>query len=176
MKKQDILSIIITFAFGLLGGMFLYMTGGAASLDNKLAVPEEKELEEKVSEFAIVSDVYGGCREACPSFQILNDGSYRYYRTPAAGAEPVLRQGTLPLPLQRQLRKALVAETLERESLEIEPSVCNSFTDGIDVKYEITLDGEKYEINSCGTAVDDNGVLWTTLSAIWDYFETGGNN
>lgn len=176
MKKQDVLTILFTFCAGFLAGVFLYVTGGAAAVDVKTNVPDEQELKEQVSEFSVVSDVYGGCRDACPSFQILGDGSYRYYRTPAAGAEPVLRQGTLPQPLQRQLRKALVATILEKESSEIEPSVCNSFSDGIDVKYEITLDGEEYVVDSCGTAIDDNGVLWTTLSSVWDYFETSGNN
>ncbi|MEY3783775.1 MAG: hypothetical protein RLZZ230_97 [Candidatus Parcubacteria bacterium] len=171
MKKQDLLSVLITFLFGFFVGVFLYVTGGA-EVDKKTQVP----VEEKLSEFTIVGDVYGGCRDACPSFQVLSDGSYRYYRTPAAGAESVLRQGSLPSLLLRKLRAAVTPVALAKQSNKIEPSVCNSFSDGIDVKYKITLDGVEYNIDSCGTTVDDNGALWTTLGEIWDHFETSGNN
>lgn len=171
MRGQDIISVLITFTAGVLAGGFLYLTGGAATEDSKIAVP----VAEKLSEFTIVGDVYGGCRDACPSFQVLNDGSYRYYRTPAAGAEKVLRQGTIPINLQRELKAVVTVPILEKQSKKIEPAVCNSFADGIDVKYKITLDNIDYVVDSCGTTVDDKGQLWTTLGSIWDYFETSSS-
>jgi len=174
MVGQHIISILITFIAGFLAGGFLYLTGGSATKDSKAEVP----VAEKLSEFTIVGDVYGGCDLAgvCPSFQVLSDGSYRYYRTPSSGAEQVLRQGTLPLDLQKSLKKVVIPVTLAAQAKKIEPALCNSAMDGIDVKYQITLDGVEYVIDSCGTVVDDKGQLWTTLGAVWDYFETSGNN
>ena len=174
MKKQELISILITFIAGFLAGVFLYLTGGAATNESVSKVPEA----EKLSEFTIVSDVYGGCNQAnvCPSFQVLSDGSYRYFHTPPNASEQVLRQGTLPLTLQKELKKVVTATSLSAQSKKITPSLCNSAMDGIDVKYKISLDREEYVIDSCGTAIDDKGQLWTTLGSIWDYFETGGNN
>ena len=59
--------------------------------------------------------------------------------------------------------------------MEIEPAICNSYTDGIDVVYEITLDGKEYTLDSCGTAVEASSRLWEVLSSIWTYFERGIN-
>ncbi|NCT01657.1 hypothetical protein GW766_00150 [Candidatus Parcubacteria bacterium] len=170
-KKADQLSILITFSVGFLVGGYLYLTN-FAGLVSKIKTPDV----ETVSEFVIVADVYGGCRNMCPSFQIQDDGSYRYLYTPAAEAEQVIRKGTLSRELQLRLRKAVTSEALLVQSKQITPSFCNSYTDGIDVKYEITLNGVTYSVDSCGTAVEVSSSLWTTLGAVWDFYETSGNN
>lgn len=170
MKRQDIISIFITFAVGIFAGAYLYLTD-FASVVSKVTVPDVEE----AFEFSIVGDVYGGCREACPSFQVVNDGAYRYIYTPEAGQAQILRQGTLPTQLQRQLRTTLTKEELLKQSKTLTPALCNSYTDGIDVKYEVTIDGEVYIIDSCGTAVDGESQLWTTLGSVWDYYENLGN-
>lgn len=170
-KRQDLISILITFLVGVAAGMYLYLTG-FAGLVSKLSIPDI----EKATEFVIVGDVYGGCREACPSFQVVHDGSYRYLYTPAAGAEQVLRQGVLPISLRRQLEAVITPIELAKQSKEIQPLLCNSYSDGIDVKYEITLDGQLYVLDSCGTAVEAESELWITLGSIWTYYENLGNN
>lgn len=167
MVKQDILSILITLAVGLFAGAYFYLTGFAGVVAD-MSVPERI----AISEFTIVGDVYGGCMDACPSFQVVNNGSYRYFYTPEAGAEQILRQGTLPLDLQRQLKLILTKGTLAVEARQIEPSFCNSYVDGIDILYEVTLNSEKFILDSCGTSVIPEGSLWNTLSSIWSYFET----
>lgn len=167
MVKQDFLSVLITLAVGLFAGFYLYLAGFAGVVAD-MSVPDRI----AVSEFTIVGDVYGGCRDACPSFQVVNGGSYRYFYTPEAGAEQILRQGTLPLDLQRQLKLTLTKDALSVESEQIEPSFCDSYADGIDILYEVTLNDEKFILDSCGTAVVAEGSLWTTLSSIWAYFET----
>ena len=166
MKKQDLLSILITFVAGMLGGVYLYLTG-FAPLESKVSLPDAVAL----AQFTMVSDVYGGCRDTCPSFQLVNDGTYRYLYTPEAGAEKIVRQGTLPITLQRRLKDALSPETLEIQSRAIQPAICNSYTDGIDVLYDITLAGEQYVLDSCGTAVDTNSELWQVFRDIWDYLQ-----
>lgn len=171
MNKYDFLNIVITFLVGFFLGGFWYITGGAATTSSVKEVP----VLEKLSEFEVVSEVYGGCQKtnSCPTFRVTNDGSYRYFRTPTAGAEQVLRQGVIPIRLLQQLKSSLTDNALKTQSKKTEPAFCNSFADGIDVRYEITLDGNVYKIDSCGTAVDENDDLWTTLQAIWDYFEKG---
>lgn len=171
MKKQDLLSILITFAVGLFAGSYLYLTG-FAQIEAEIALPDVVE----ASQFVVVGDAYGGCRNTCPSFQVVNDGSYNYLYTPGAGADQVKRQGKLTYELHRKLKNALIESELIRQSRRIEPSTCNSYVDGIDVAYEITLDSKIYVIDSCGTSADGQSQLWVTLSEVWSYFETLGNN
>ncbi len=168
--RKDRLSIMITFLVGFMIGGYLYLTNYAGFV-SKLETPTE----EKVSTFVIVADVYGGCRDTCPSFQVQHDGTYRYLYTPAAGAEQVIKKGTLPRSLQLRLQMALTDAGLQRQAAVIQPGVCNSYTDGIDVRYEITLNGKEYQLNSCGTAVEAESELWLSLAATWDQLERGGN-
>jgi len=167
MKKQDILTILITFVIGILGGAYLYLTG-FAPVESKMSLPDAVEL----AQFTLVSDVYGGCRNMCPSFQVVNNGSYRYIYTPPAGGDQVVRQGSLPISLQRNLKNALNSEILEDQSLPIEPTICNSYTDGVDVIYDITFAGQQYILDSCGTNVDLDSELWTSLRNIWNYLQS----
>ncbi len=172
MTRQEKLSVLITFVVGFVAGVYLYVTGFAAFL-TELTVPDAEEVQ---GELTIVGDVYGGCRDTCPSFQVLDDGTYRYLYTPAAGADQIVRKGTLSRSQMNDLRSALVDSQLVRQSQKTQPGVCNSYTDGIDVRYEVTLDGNVYVLDSCGTDVDGEGSLWKTLGKIWDSLERGGNN
>ena len=166
MKKNDLLSMLVTFVVGLFAGSYLYTTGFADTVA-KYTTPDV----ESVSEFSVASYVYGGCRNACPSFRVENDGSYRLFYTPVAGAEQVLRQGTLPFTLQRQLNNTLIVSDLVVQSQPREPALCNSFADGIDIRYEITVEDTQYELNSCGTTVDGEGKIWKVLDDVWNHLE-----
>lgn len=140
-----------------------------ADFFSKMSTPDET----KISEFVIEAEMYGGCRNTCPSFQVLNDGTYHYLYTPSAGSEKVVRKGDIPFDLQLRLREVVTREALWQQSVKKEPAVCNSYTDGIDVVYEITLDGTTYVLDSCGTSVDTGSPLWNTFRSIWSHFETG---
>lgn len=168
MKKHDVLSILVTFLVGFFAGGYFYLTNFAGFV-SAVETPDA----EKIAVFTIVADVYGGCRSTCPSFQIQNDGTYRYLYTPAAGEDKVMRKGELPPSVMRELRRVVTEAELERQSVPTQPAVCDSYVDGIDVTYEITLDGMVYTLDSCGTAVSGSGELWVGLQSIWDYFETG---
>lgn len=168
MKKQDIVSILITFVIGFLFGGYFYLTNFAVVV-SKIETPDV----EAISEFVIEATVYGGCRNTCPSFQIQNDGSYHYLYTPAAGVEKVVRKGAVPTEMMRLLRKVMNTEMLRAQSVAIESAVCNSYTDGIDVRYKVTLDGVEYTLDSCGTAVDSDSLTWKALQGVWTYFESG---
>lgn len=171
MRKQDIISILITFAFGAASGAYLFTMVYAPFIADK-NTPDS----EKLSELIIEGQIYGGCRSACPSFQILGDGSFKYLSTPENGQEQVLREGTVPSEYQRNLRKVLTKTALQEQSQVTESASCNSFTDGIDVAYDITIKGTEYELDSCGTAIDGTSKLWLSLHELWAYFKTTGNN
>jgi hypothetical protein len=165
LPKQDLLSILITFSMGFVAGVYLYVVG-FGDLVTRLTIANQ----EAASEFVIVADMYGSCEPDCPSFQVQSDGSYRYLYVPRVGVEEVLREGVLPLNIRREIRNAVSVATLERQSQETEPADCNSFGDGVDVIYDITVDGEQYTIDSCGTTVDGDSALWRSLNSIWEYF------
>lgn len=161
------MSIMITFGVGFFTGIYLYISG-FAGLMTQFAVPSQSQ----VDDFVIIADAYGGCRSECPSFQVKSDGGYRYLYHPEAGAGEVLRQGTLPGEIRRDLRRAVTPRALDAQSESSAPSECVSFADGVDVVYEITVDGTEYVIDSCGTAVDGNSDLWQALNSIWVYYGT----
>lgn len=158
--------MIATFFFGLFVGVYFYV-GNVAGLADQVSVPDA----ETVASFTITSEVYGGCRTSCPAFHIEYDGSYRYRFTPGAGREQVVREGVLPRSLRARLERTLTETALAPEAKVVQPAVCNSYTDGIDVRYNITVAGNTYRLDSCGTAVDSDGVVWASLRDLWDYFE-----
>lgn len=156
---------------GLVAGGYIYLTGFAGFVQN-LAVPDS----EKVNQFVIVGDSYGGCRSYCPSFQVQADGSYRYLFTPEIGQPEALREGTISRGLLRDLKDSLNERDLRSQSRVYTPDDCESYVDGIDVVYTVTLNGTQYEIDSCGTDVDWDGELWVALNALWTELAGDGNN
>jgi len=164
MRRQDLLSLLITFVVGMCIGAYLYITG-AANFFAELSTPTVEE----TNDFSIVGDIYGGCRAACPSFQLLEDGSYRHLYTPERGADEVLQRGTIPFSLRQNLRSTLTRGDLEAQAKAQTRDVCNSHSDGIDVSYAITIDGDTYKLDSCTTAVDGDGALWIYLNQIWEH-------
>ncbi len=167
MTGRDITSIIFTFIVGFFFGVFLYFTGGLQTYEKS-----DVQSRAEADSFTIVSEVYGGCMTSCPSFKIESDGSYRYLFTPGPGEDPVIRDGGLPRGLKREISGAVTVAGLNAQSQRIQPSYCNSYTDGIDVKYRITVGGELYILDTCGTNIDTTSTLWNTLVKTWTYFET----
>jgi hypothetical protein len=167
MKKQDILSILMTFFVGVIAGAYLFIVGFAPTVAS-IEVPTQ----ESVESLVIESEVYGGCRASCPSFQVLGDGSYRYLYSVAYDEPQVIESGTIPFAMRRDLRRNLTPAALQAQSQPIDPAVCSSYSDGIDVQYTVTLDGEEFVLDTCGTQVDTNSPLWLNIKKIWDYLET----
>jgi hypothetical protein len=167
MKKQDAMSVMITFVVGFLAGGYLYI-----SHFSKIIQPDTVQTQDQSSEFTIVSEAYGSCGDVCPSFQVVKDGSYRYQFTPAIGQEKTIKSGTLPLDVQRALKHSLLEEELVAQSQPIAPSDCNSRNNAIDIRYSITLEGAEYTLDSCGTNIKSAGTLWEELSSIWTYLQS----
>lgn len=167
MRRQDMISILITFVVGFFGGGYLYLAHFS-----KLVSPDSVGTQEDVLEFQLVSEAYGRCGDSCPSFQIANDGTYRYQYIPSPGAERQFKTGTVPFNIVRDIKNSLDVDDLVEQSQPTEPADCNSYNGEIDVRYEIVFDGAEYTLDSCGTAVDGNSQLWNNLSKSWNYFQT----
>jgi len=168
MEKHHYITMIFVFVTGIFAGMYMFTSGfmqqyGAPDVQTQIAADS----------FVLVAEVYGGCRDSCPSFQVIADGTYRYLFTPGFEEDQIIREGELPRALRREISDTFLPITLQTQSVETDPAVCNSFTDGIDVQYRITLAGEDYILDTCGTAVDTSSALWQTLLSVWNYLETG---
>lgn len=150
-------------------GAYLYVVGYVPIIASL-----EEPRQEKAESLVIESEVYGGCRGACPSFQVLGDGSYRYLYSVARDEPQVIKSGDITFAMRRDLRRKLTPEALSAQSQPITPSACSSYSDGIDVRYTITRDGEKYVLDTCGTQVDTDSPLWQSIRNIWDYMEKAG--
>ena len=166
MKKQELLSILITLGVGFIAGAFLYL-----NVFTEMIQPDgDLETIEELEEFSITSQAYGGCRTDCPAFRVNADGSYRYQYVPTVGAQPILRSGTLPLRLQSELKRELDSRSLVAQSQSANRTNCASATDGVDIEYRVELTGNLYVLDSCRTAIDGQSDMWRALSALWTYF------
>lgn len=168
MKRQDLLTILITFAMGMFFGFYIYIAGFTATTERVSTA-----LESVSDSLVITGEAYGGCDRTgtCPTFNIAADGTYRHFYTPLGSNEQVVREGSLPLRLQQQLDQYVVRAALLEQSRAVQPVFCESFVDGIDVRYRVTLNGEDFELSSCGSDVVAESPLWQALSNIWTYFE-----
>jgi hypothetical protein len=167
MKRQDVWSIIFTFVVGAFGGGYLYVAHFS-----KIVAPDSVQTQTQAAAFVIESEAYGGCKADCPSFQVQGDGSYRYQYAATVGAQKTIKSGTLPLEVQRVVKQVLETKSLVAQSQPAKPTACNSNSDGIDIRYNITIDGAQYNLDSCGTAIDDKSDMWNGLAQIWNYFKT----
>jgi hypothetical protein len=162
MEKHHIKAIVATFLFGFFVGVYLFVTGFAGFV-TRIGVQDVSD----VAELTIIADSYGGCRSDCASFQVTNDGNYRYIYAPSVGEKQIMNQGSLSRKLRSELKTYLITSELKKQSVEIEPADCHSYADGIDVIYNITLAGETYILDSCGTDVDGGSKMWLALTKIW---------
>ena len=167
MAKQELLSILITFVVGFFAGSYLYL-----NYFTPLVVPEGVGTREEQEAFEIVSQAYGGCRSGCPAFRVAADGTYRYQYTETLGADPVLRSGTLPRSIQSDIRRNIDVRDISTQTALSDTTDCASAVDGIDIRYDITIDGATYRLDSCQTTVDFGSDAWITLSDIWTYFNS----
>jgi hypothetical protein len=158
---------LIAIVIGFVGGAYLYIAHFT-----KLYGPDEVDTQEEQAQFSLTAEAYGGCGTNCPAFQVKNDGTYRYRYFTEVNQPPTIREGTLPLSEQRALRRALDENELTAQSQTISPSVCNSATGGIDIKYDVVYQAQQYRIDSCNTAVDSEGDVWQSFSMIWQYLQT----
>lgn len=167
-KNQDYVLLVVTLLFGVFGGWYMYIVVFAPHF-NKL----EGQTEAVYEDLVLVGEQYGGMRpNSAPSFQILKDGSYNYVTYTVEAETAVHRAGTLPTDLWREVKNDMTRAKLESLSRPVTDIACASASDGIDYRYDITLNSVKYGLNSCTTALGHSPTVILTLDKLWTYFET----
>jgi len=168
MKKQDILSILITFIVGTVAGAYLFLTGFAPQF-----LAHNGASDTTYSEFTLTGETYGGClrSSSCPSFQILSDGSFSYLSSAIFTGTATI-EGNLPGTLLNELRLKFTTIALENGSRSVRVVSCDSYVDGLDYRYEVILESIVYELDTCGKSFSVNSELGVTLDKLWNYFAT----
>jgi hypothetical protein len=166
---KDYLVMILTFAVGILSGFYLYVTAFAPQFDEYVG-----QTEEVYKDFVLEGSQYGGDRMGgtAPSFQVLENGSYRYLPYVAEGEVVEAQEGVLPRALFNEVKQTLTADALEISSQIVTRGDCFSYVDGRDFNYNVTLDAVEYTLDTCTTALSTGSIMNTTLDKLWNYFET----
>jgi hypothetical protein len=167
--KQEIAIMITTFVVGVIAGFYLYTTGFAPQFDGLTG-----QTEEVYEDFVLEGTQYGGDRMGgtAPSFQLLENGSFRYLPYTSEGEVAEAKEGLVPRALLNEVKQTLTAEGLTNASQIVTRGDCMSYVDGRDFAYEVTLDGVNYTLDTCTTALTDGSIMNTTLDKLWNHFET----
>jgi hypothetical protein len=161
MSAQDRVTILFTLVVGFFAGVYLYLTGFATTFE-----PPEVSTNNIYEGFVITAESYGVCSEFedCLSFQVLENGMFRAILKD--GEEEFVKEARIPLSMRRELKSALTAVVLERESVTVTKD-CRFEEDNY--RFSITRDGESYVLDTCKTAINYDGVAWQNLSLLWNH-------
>ncbi|MFT7506869.1 MAG: hypothetical protein ACI92I_000005 [Acidimicrobiales bacterium] len=156
-----------TFLVGMFSGAYLYVT----SFVPEYVVEEVEEVSE--IGFRVQGQMTGGCgmRAVCPSFILNQNRSYEY--VPAyilqEGA-PELIKGKLDRGVFEEV-SSLVKEADLQALQKINTKGCDSYVDGTDYVYNVTFEGQQYDLNTCGMDFKDS-VLDKELRSLWTQVAT----
>ncbi len=168
-KRQELLSVLVTFLIGFIAGAYLYLVGYAPQFQASQGVDDAE-----TSELVIVGQMYGGMRVGLPpSFQVNEDGTYRYLpfsENPDVPAPAV--SGELPSDLRRAVVGALSERALTAAATEVTPEMCAQMVDGVDYRYLISFGGTEYRLDTCGTDFSHEAGMGPVLMELWTYFDT----
>jgi hypothetical protein len=167
MPHQDKVSILITFAIGLVAGGYVYLTGFATTF-----VPPEATTEDKYEGLIINGESYGECEvdNSCLSFQLLGNGTYRAIYTNPVNNEQVSKDGGINRSLRNELSEVMKPTDLLAQSQLMPVPECKYGEEATNFKFKVTLDNVEYNLNTCRTSLDYNGQIWLTLVKVWNYF------
>jgi len=168
MKKQDLITILFTFVCGFMAGTYLFFVGFQPQVERVttelLPPPDPTRI------ITIEGYQYGGCERSgrCASFRIDDAGDYSYVSTSVpTGDGPVT--GSLLRRDWRDIRAFLSSEVLAANAAPFIPERCASSYDLVDYRYVIEFGGERYELDTCGTALDRTGELSLLLDGLWQF-------
>ena len=167
--RQDILIMIVTFIVAICAGFYLYLTAFAPQFEELTG-----QTEEVYEDFVLEGSQYGGDRMGgtAPSFQVLQNGSYRYLPYTSEGQVAQAKEGSIPRTLFNEVKNTLTIQSLETAATIVTRGDCMSYVDGIDYTYSVTVDGENYTLDTCTTNLRTDGTIAVTLDKLWNYFET----
>ncbi len=168
MTGRDQFIMGFTFLMGVLVGGYFYVTSFAPTVANAPGLSNHQATEVK---FVVSGEQYGGCQRlgSCPSFQLSSNGAYRYIPVATSSELAAVLEGTLPSRLRNELVTSIERANLGALAVSAQKDYCNSFVDGTDYVYQVRVPGVTYELDSCQTRFDTDGVLGRNLTAIWDY-------
>lgn len=158
MRFSDTFIFFSTFVIGVLAGAFIYFTG-FRDIDVDPVNPKI------VNEFEIAVSQYGGCQinGSCASYRLLSDGSFVLL----LGSRVTPIQGNIGAVRLDGIKEALANTNLRQHASEVEPKSCAAWVDGIDTEYDIMLEGDRYVLDTCGTAVDVDAPLIEALDQLF---------
>ncbi len=145
MSKHHKLLILFTFLMGFLTGVFGYFWSQNAG--DGVSTPN---VEENIqSGYELLVTVYGGCeRIGCPSFRLLDDGSYQYL-APTQVREYARYEDAIS-EKQRDSMTGLVESTdFETVGESVWEGACPIQYDGIAYRFDIRVEGDHYSFDSC---------------------------
>lgn len=167
MKRQDILTLVTTFLVGAIAGGYVYVTGFKPQFEEFTG-----QTAEVYEDLVLVGEQYGGdVQGTLPSFQLLSNGTFTYIPATPSTATVEPKQGTVPRGIWNDIVRAVDADTLYSNAELITVTDCSSFVDGIDYRYEITLDSVVYNLDTCGTDFTSTEIR-QALDKLWKYFAT----
>ncbi|MFN3692866.1 MAG: hypothetical protein ACK4SL_02045 [Candidatus Paceibacteria bacterium] len=169
LKKQDKLTVLSALLIGIIAGSYLYLVGYAPEFQSGQGV----DTEEEATDFVVIGEMYGGMRVGVPpSFQIENDGSYRYlpFSDNPEVPSPAI-EGAIPRTFLRELKATLTDDVLVAAAKPETKEMCAENVDGIDYRYIVVKDGVEYELDTCTTNFSNETETGKTLLSLWEYFD-----
>lgn len=159
MKPDQKMIVALTFITGVFAG---------AALNILVFAPEFKAAPvEERSSLSVVGEMYGGCDRGglCPAFRLEGNGSYRYL------VDDEVSEGRLPRELVLETMSLLTDHRLVSHAEPVEKDDCDSYTDGIDYRYEIVLEQNRYVLDTCQSSLSYGSELQRAFLKIWEYLE-----
>ena len=153
---------------GVLIGVFLYV-----GFFKPTYAPERPPAEVAAArQFSVVGQAYGGMRGpefVRPSFRVLGDGSYTYQPGGVGDAALRTEEGYLPEEMIQTLQSLATADRVSELSRPGAAKDCRVHVDGYDYRYQFTLEGVSYSIDTCVNNVQYDDQLLITLDRVWSY-------
>jgi hypothetical protein len=165
--RQDSLAMILTALFGVITGGYLYVVGFAPQFDELVGNTEVV-----YDDFMVIGEKFSSDTTTVgPSFQLLNDRSFRYIMgDDTTTAEP--KEGYLPIKLYRDLTDTLQSTNVDALSSARETENCLVDRGGVDYVYDVTVAGTQYTFDTCLTNFSPSTDIGKALGALWTYFES----
>jgi hypothetical protein len=129
-----------TFVLGLVTGAIIFLqssTGGEG----------DGSLDTDTRSFSIVAYVYGGCeRVGCPSYRVLQNGSYIYIQRQQGNGK---YEGTVSEASMKELKQQLASADFSQIGASTFTGTCPITYDGVAYRFNIDYKGNQYTFDSC---------------------------
>lgn len=150
---------------GMISGAFLYLTVFAPSYESDIDTTESIGADRVV----VQGSMYGGCMEMdmCASFKLVDDRSYNYLEYTDAEIE----KGKIPSEMSDVIFSYIGSNAFFNDTKKAASDSCDSFVDGIDYRYEVTLDDEQYILDTCNTVFLYDTAAQNLLLQTWEFMD-----